>query len=425
MKKILLLALFAATSFLKAQITAPDYTTCLDHSPAYLPDSTVVTGSTNNTIQRVIYTYDFKERLVNRRFRDLQSNQTDVKTFAYDTNDSLLLKVSAAGQSAPTYTNKTVISRNAAKQMAFDTVSAASGAQYTLSTASTYSYNTSGNLAENITDLFSGSWAPFNRRQFQHNSSGKITSFLFQGWVNSAWENMSQYNNTYNSNNDLVLQVYQAWVPASSTWKNSGKNTNVYTGAHLDTTTNYTWNGTTWENDVRTSYSPAGTIDSVTIEIWNGTLWEGAARFVRTWSQGRLVNMVEKGYTNAWYNDWKYDFQYDANGNHVFTNTYIYLSLSGTWTSLITTDHYYRKSTVGLKEVDMNDTKTYPVPSAGLLYFESSVPVRGGVLYSTSGQELQYFEGGSTNLSALSPGVYYVKLKLENGSQRMVKAIRE
>ena len=426
MKKLLLPFLFLSC-FAQAQwLFVPDFTLCLAQAPNSILDSTIVMGnSTNALIQSNIYTHDSRENLLEKKFHDVSNNQNDLSTFVYDANDSVVQKTFSSGQPTPTFTMAALMTRNALKQVEHDTVLYLSGSQYTLYSASTYSYGVTGNVTEILMDGYNSSWSPWSRRHFTLNGAGKPTQILLENWVNSAWVNSSQINSTYNNNGDQTDRVLQFWNTSSSAWKNNSRERYAYTGSHLDTLTDYTWNNA-WIKNSRNTYSPAGTLDSMTIDTWNGTQWEGDKRYVRTWSQGKLISVVEKGFNSTWQTTWKHEYIYDSNGNHIKTNFYSYfVGATSDWVLLIVTNHYYRASTVGIAEHSLNDTKTYPVPSSSMLYFDSALPVKSGTVYTTSGSEAIRFEGASVNLSAVMPGVYYIKLLLEDGNYRMVKAVRE
>ena len=426
MKKFLLSFVFLST-FAQAQwYFVSDFTVSLAQASNSVLDSTIVSGvSPSSLIQSNIYTYDWHERLVKKNFYDVSANQHDLSTFAYDANDSLVKKTFASSLSVPSLTMETSMTRNVLKQAENDTVLYRSGSQYTLNNASIYNYDAGGNIVERVMDFYSGSWAPLNRRQYVRNSASKITNSLFQGWVNNAWENSNQSTTTYNGNNDMTDQIFQSWVTSSSSWKNSGRSRYAYTGSHLDTLTTYTWSNA-WINSSRDTYSPAGALDSVTIENWNGTQWEGNVRYVRSWSQGKLTSVVVKQFSTTWENVHKFEYQYDSNGNHTTTNRSIYFT-GGTsgWVLLIVTKHYYRPSTVGIAEHTLTNTKTYPVPTSGMLYFDTDLPINGGAVYTASGLEAIRFDGASVDLSLVTSGVYYVKLFMKDGNFKVVKAVRE
>lgn len=424
-KLTLLLSFLVIQSLASAQgFSIPNYTLSLDHATNYVLDSTVV--KSNNTLsQKIKYTYDFRERLVNKHRRDDQANQIEITNFSYDINDSIVQQTYASGQSVPTLTSLTVMSRNTLKQTEHDTISYNSGSQFTVNTASSYTCDAAGYLIQLDRDAYNGSWAPLNHYEFQRNSAGKITYSLFQGWVNNAWENFTQSNTTYNSNNDITDRIFENWVTSSMSWKNNTRYRLAYTATHMDTFSVYTWNNA-WINSSRYTYTPAGPLDTVTLDTWNGTAWEGYKRYIRTWASGRMTSVIEQGYTNSWNSAWKYEYIYDANGNHITTNVYAYNSPSNPWVLLIVSNHYYRTSTVGITERNINhDTKIYPVPSNSQLYIETSLPVRSGILYTSSGTEALQFQGSSVDLSSLTPGIYYIKLILEDGTSRLVKALKE
>jgi YD repeat-containing protein len=423
MKKNLTLISLFISLFSVAQTIVPNFTTCLERSTKFLLDSSVMYG--NSTFaQRVVYTYDAKERLISVFRKDVQLTETEKTTYNYDLNDSLIKKEYGALLSTPSLSNMIVWGRDASKRISSDTISYRTSAQYTPNTSTSFTYDVNGNILETTQDYYSGTWDPLNRRIFQRNSLGKATNILFQGIVNGNWENSSQTNLTYNVNNNVTDEIYQTWVAASSSWKNGFREQYTYTGNHLDMVTSYSWNNA-WLNTIRYIYSPIGAIDSVTNESWNGTQWEGFKRYVRTWSQGKLTSLVEKGYTNQWGNAWKYEFVYDSNGNHTKTNFYSYNSTNNTWDLLIEITHYFRYSTVGLREDHKLETKIYPVPSSDMLYFETELPIRNGSVFSSAGIEVKQFDGSSVNLNNLPDGIYFVKLRLENGNTSIVKAVKK
>src|SRR5690606_7937980 len=120
-------------------------------------------------------------------------------------------------------------------------------------------------------------------------------------------------------------------------------------------------------------------------ETWDGQQWDGYNRFVRTWGQGKLLSVTEKKYNSAWESVWKHEYIYDAKGNHTGTNFYVYNTPDVPWVLLSYADHYYGCSTVGLSDQEAAQTKTYPVPSRSMLYFDAAQSVQSGKVYDASG----------------------------------------
>ena len=63
---------------------------------------------------------------------------------------------------------------------------------------------------------------------------------------------------------------------------------------------------------------------------------------------------------------------------------------------------------------------------AGIDYsFETELPIRNGSVFSSAGIEVKQCDGSSVNLNNLPDGIYFVKLRLENGNTSIVKAVKK
>lgn len=407
-----------------AQEIVPNYTNSLAQTPSSLLDSSVVIG--NSTIrQRIVYTYDSRERLIQRSNRDFAMVQTNQSNYVYDNNDSIIQNQYAAGTSVPTLTALTVISRNSLKQIEFDTVSYSSSGQYTLNNSSSYTYDAAGFLTERVISNYSGIWNLQSRRSYQRNSSGQITSAVFEGRVNGNWQNSTQSINSYNNNNALTEEVFQGWSTTNNVWNNSSRTRYAYTGTHIDTITRFTWNNT-WNYVNRYTYSPAGATDTVTIHSRSGSVWQPFRRYIRNWSGNQqLLSIEEQGYTSNWQNAWKYEYNYDASGNN--TRNVLYGATGGAnpWALLSEVFHYYSQSTLGIEEHNPIEFNCYPVPTSDQVYINSPLPIRNGSVYNASGRLVLQFEGEHFSLANQASGIYYLRTQTEQGFNISCKIIRQ
>lgn len=189
-------------------------------------------------------------------------------------------------------------------------------------------------------------WNEQLRSYFQYENGGtKDTEMLQQIPVSMGWENLSRSLKTYNSNNDIALNQFQAWNPTDMMWVLSGSFEFLYNGDNLlETKNEYNFIGliaveefaydsasnvieeiykisdpitlTITNNERRThQYNGSDVIEDV-FQDWAGSDWLNAELREYTYGTNGFVSLIEKREWDS--NDWggifeQTTFTYDGN----------------------------------------------------------------------------------------------------------------
>ncbi len=173
-------------------------------------------------------------------------------------------------------------------------------------------------------------------------------STYFYLWSNSNWSLNQKYLNTYDANNNLIVQIFKT-VPS---FVNSGKNIRNYNASNKLLTSEWkNWNtsNNTWVNSLITSYtySISSNATNDLSETWNSNtnFWDSTSR--NTYSYDANNNLTVKIYdeynilANYWYPFSKVTFTYDLNNNLTTQIVEIWDTTNNVWMNNNKTNYSY------------------------------------------------------------------------------------
>lgn len=322
-------------------------------------------------------------------------------------------------------------------------------------------------LIEEMTKVNEGpDWEYFYRITYEYDFAGNVIEKLGEIDMGAGWENDAQAFFTYDGEN-LSEVVYQEWE--NGNWVNDTKEVYNYNGSVI-TVLYWDWNGNNWASDELYTYTYDDLSVELVIQYMQGGAWQNDERQVRMfdmdgkteeildqnwagtdWVNDDLTNYIYEGDVfitktvkdwtgTAWEDDKKFTYTYDGNGNAVNGTSFVFGGYDYGWVQedgdIEMTFGYgansleYYGYMVEIEYVDltgMNENAqvgfvVYPVPAQGEIFIEAE-GFQKAEIYSLTGQKLMESLRDRMNVSALSSGLYIMKVYDREGgcaTQRFV-----
>ena len=299
----------------------------------------------------------------------------------------------------------------------------------------TYDYDFSGNVIEIVAQIMEdGGWENEARASYTYDDD-LVTEVIIQEWENGNWENETK--EVYNYSGDVTTVLYWDWNGSNwssdelwtytkdgntieliiqymqgGAWQNDEKQLlTLDFDEHVTEILDQDWVGTSWVNDERTTYIyEDGVFTNKNVEDWNGSAWEDDLTFEYEYVDGNAKHgecfEKEAGQWMPADDDIEMAFGYGAKSNEYYGYR---------------VDIQY----VDLTQVGENTTASfvvYPVPAQDVLFIETD-SFQKAEIYSLSGQKVMESLRDRMNVSALSSGMYLIKVYDREGgcsSQRFV-----
>ena len=319
-------------------------------------------------------------------------------------------------------------------------------------------------LTEELTEVnYGDGWQEFSLLTYDYDFSGNVIEIVAQIMEDGGWENEARASYTYDD--DLVTEVIiQEWE--NGNWENETKEVYNYSG-DVTTVLYWDWNGSNWSSDELWTYTKDGNTIELIIQYmqggawqndekqlltldfdehvteildqdWVGTSWVNDERTTYIYEDGVFTNKnVEDWNGSAWEDDLAFEYEYvDGNAKH----GECFEKEAGQWTPAdddiemafgygAKSNEYYGYRVdiqyVDLTQVGENTTASfvvYPVPAQDVLFIETD-SFQKAEIYSLSGQKVMESLRDRMNVSALSSGMYLIKVYDREGgcsSQRFV-----
>ena len=264
---------------------------------------------------------------------------------------------------------------------------------------------------------------------------GELSEVIYQYWENNEWVNETK--EVYNYNGDVTTVLYWDWN--GNNWASDELWTYTYSNESIELIIQY-MEGGAWQNDERVIYTLDfdENVTEITYSDWTGTTWVNDERKVYNYADGVYVSMMEEDWLNgSWEPHYKCDYVYvDGNATHgeCFNVTggnslpadydmemaYGYNAATKTFYGCEVDITY-----IDLTAVSENTTasfKVYPVPAENEIQIQAD-GFQKAEIYSLTGQKLMESTMEKMIVSALSQGVYVLKVYDQSGkaeAQRIV-----
>lgn len=320
-------------------------------------------------------------------------------------------------------------------------------------------------LSEEVMETYYDNWTNEARALYEYDFNGNVLEALMQQWSNGDWEDEMLMSCEYDG--DMLSEVINQYN-MGGVWMNVSKEVYNYNG---DTWTvlYWLWNGTTWSSDMLYTYTRSGNTIELLMQYMEGGAWQNEGKEIYTldfdenvteiisqvWADNEWVNseqttyLFENGvYTDkyikewdgsAWVNDYHFTYDYDVNGNAKHGECYGFGGYDWTFADNdiemafdynATSTNYYG-CRVDVEFIDLTGIAenaqtvsfiVYPMPAENEIQIQAE-GFQKAEIYSLTGQKLMESTTESMNVSALSQGVYLLKVYDQAGkaeTQRIV-----
>ena len=264
-------------------------------------------------------------------------------------------------------------------------------------------------LSESIIQYFEdGAWVNVEKAVYNYN--GDTWTILYWDWNGTTWSSHELY--TYNRSSGSIIELLIQYMQGGA-WQND--ELQFFTldfDEHVTSILVQDWENNAWVNDSRTTYNFAnGVFDTKIEESWNGSDWEVTTKYSYTYDNGNAISGACKVFDGEAFvpGDGDIEMAYGYSSNSVSFYGYevnmTYVDITGVNENAQTVSF-----------------KVYPMPAESEIQIQAE-GFQKAEIYSLMGQKLMENTTESMNVSALSQGVYLLKVYDQAGkaeTQRIV-----
>ena len=186
-------------------------------------------------------------------------------------------------------------------------------------------------LTEEITETYLDFWENESRIAYEYDFNGNVLEVLDQEWNGTSWEDALRVTYTYEG--DVISEdIYQYYLDGQ--WVNIIKEVYNYNG-DVWTVLVWEWNGTTWTSSVLNTYTRDGNTIEHIMQYMEGGAWQNDERYVYTLDFDENVTeiLMQEWMGAEWENYEKTTYTYEGG---VYTEQYI-----ENWNGVTWDDEYY------------------------------------------------------------------------------------
>ena len=322
-------------------------------------------------------------------------------------------------------------------------------------------------LVEEVTRMNEGDgWTNSSRIQYEYGFFGNVIEMQCQEWDGSDWADamivsysyeedllsevvyqvdlgsgMENYlKEVYNYNGDESTVLYWEWT--GTTWTSSELYTYTYRPGSIELVIQYMQGGA-WQYDERQLFALNfdEKVEEIIVQDWSGTTWVNDERTFYDYDGGEVFDTkgIYVWTGDDWAQEYHFIYEYDDNGNAKYGECfYVYdgnlldgdNDIEMAYGYGAASNEYYGWR-VEVEYVDLTSVKdnisasrflVYPVPAQGEIFIEAE-GFQKAEIYSLTGQKLMESLRDRMNVSALSSGLYVMKVYDREGgcaTQRFV-----
>lgn len=303
--------------------------------------------------------------------------------------------------------------------------------QWEIFSSNTYSYDTNNNL---ILDLSANS-----KIEYLYDDNNNKTASISYYINNSNWVFNRKTIWNYDANNNLLDETH--YIYENNEWVyniNSRKDEYSYDSQNnLLSKIELVWRNNQWENFTKESHSYDINNNCLSDSIFKFTdgEWDGEVGYIYTYDENRnlLSETMIQCYMKEWFNNIKteYEFDYNYTSEDTYVPDYItsfnmttgykdyIFNCNDQWDLSSSCVYHYTQRNVSIEEItNSNNIRVYPNPSTNyiVLSIEENSPFEFEI-YNSNGNLIE--KGITQNsirvdISKFSPGLYFFTIKAKN-----------
>lgn len=379
-------------------------------------------ANTNDTVQRITFTYDSDGRLtesLNQSWYNGNWENSSRLVMTYDDQGNNLVTLSQEWQ----YPNWVT----------------------SYGSKNNYSYDNNNNITEEINqywDSYSSGWVNSSKYIYSYDGNGYLIESIYQWWdtYSIAWISSTKEDYTNDVEGKPIEAILQQWDDYNNNWVNSEKYINVvwhkWTGdldeSDIESYTSLIWESGIWANSSRVNYNYdmyGGYVEIV--EVYVEGDWENSYKESDLYdSHGNNYEYAEEYWDNGnWNMDYGYKYLLTYNGIDLVERIYqwwdyIMESYENSWKEEYS--DFVSMEGIGENAISYGIINLYPNPTKGILNLEIEnmdmenlsieiVNIEGQVLYFKQFKNAGQFDN-TIDVSNFAEGLYFVKVENINQS---------
>lgn len=285
-----------------------------------------------------------------------------------------------------------------------------------------YDYDFFGNVLEAMVYVnVEGEWIESEKAMYTYGTDEM--EIVYQMMIDDQWVNVSK--EVYNYIDDMTTILFWAWN--GSNWSSSKLHTYTYSDTSIEVLIQYMQGGA-WQNEEKYIYTLdfEGNVTDILSLVWVSNTWENSTHTVYSFSEGVFATKTfDKWYNGTWNEEFSFSFIYeDGNATHgtcmvMDDNNWIPGDgdIEMAYSYNAASDYYYG-SEVNVTYIDVTGLKennnavgfkVYPNPAKGEISVQTESFGKAEI-YNITGQKLMESNVNTFNVSALSQGVYLLKV---------------
>lgn len=186
----------------------------------------------------------------------------------------------------------------------------------------------------------SGKYFMQSRTIKSYDTNSNMLTQLFQRYdtLHKTWQNSTLTINTYDSHNNLAANISQYWNTAAASWQNTSKTVKTYDAANnnISDTTSY-WVSGAWQYNVADSYSYDAHNNLLVTQMlaYVGSTWLNANKTRNFLNAGSLpdsiISYMWNSTTTSYVYYTKQSFTYDASYNPLTDTNSLWNTATNSW----------------------------------------------------------------------------------------------
>ncbi len=298
-----------------------------------------------------------------------------------------------------------------------------------------YEYDFNGNVLEMLVSDFDGEeWWDLGRASFAYEDD-LVSEVIIQYWEDGEWVNEEKA--VYNYNGDSWTILYWDWN--GTTWSSNELYTYNKNAGSIEVLIQYMQGGA-WQNDEQQFFTLDFNehVTSILVQDWENNAWVNDNRTTYNFTSGVFDTKIEESWNGS---DWeatnKYNYIYD-NGNAMSGSCKVFdgndfvpgdgdIEMAYGYSADSKSFYGYEVSMtyIDLTQVDENAQANffvYPNPAENEIQIQAE-GFRKAEIYSLTGQLMMESLHNTLDVSALTSGVYLLKVHTGNGGSKIGRIV--
>lgn len=296
-----------------------------------------------------------------------------------------------------------------------------------------YEYDFSGNVLEILEEVYvyGDVWVPEAKASYSY-VNGLVNEVIYQNWEDGNWVNETKEVYNYNGNVSTIL----LWEWNGSTWSSSELHTYTFSDTSIEVLMQYMQGGA-WQNDEKDLFTLdfSGNVTEILVQDWSNNTWVNEEQVTYIFEGGVFTDKYMKEWNgSAWENDYHFVYDYDEEGNATRGECFVYGGydwapgdgdIEMAYNFNAGSNEYYG-FWAEVQYVDVTSLKensqtvsfmVYPNPAKDEINIQTENFGKAEI-YSVTGQKVMENSVNVLDVSALSTGVYLLKVfDLEGNSE--------